>query len=155
MKNLLLIISCGLLSCTACKKTGTVATGLNTDYFVFGDAYGMCRGNCVHLFKYEDDKLFADSMDRLQNPLVFGSSPLNSEHAAKAKHLLNIFPPALKKDSSLTVGCPDCHDQGTYYIAYRSGGSIHQIRIDTDTAQQPEEIRDFVRELRTVLDTLK
>lgn len=153
MKNTLLFLA--LLLAFGCKKE-TKDAG-NFDYFIFGTAYGMCPTtvNCITLFKLEGENLYADDNTLItalldsQN-LPFQTTSLPADKVALAKTLQAQIPANLYNEPNGNVGCPDCYDQGLYYVQIKIGDTIHEWRIDRDV----EEYAAFCELIRTTKEQL-
>ena len=46
--------------------------------------------------------------------------------------------------TELVIGCPDCYDQGGYYIEVEENGIKRSWYIDTNKADVPEYLHDFL-----------
>ncbi|MFN0015129.1 MAG: hypothetical protein ACKVU2_11335 [Saprospiraceae bacterium] len=130
MKKMFVFLA--LFSALSCSKEADA----DFDYFIFGYAHGFCVGNCVTVFKLDDGKLFADddaSYTELATPAIpFQSTSLPSEKVALAKTLQAQIPAALYNEPDGNVGCPDCRDQGLFYVKIKTGGTVREWRIDRD-----------------------
>ena len=94
-------------------------------------------------------------MDRLIIPLKFKNETLPVDKFNLAKKLLDKFPQYLLFNPNKTFGCPDCADQGGYYIEIKEkNGEVKNWHIDTDTSKQPAEIRAYIEDLRMLLGQL-
>src|SRR5689334_12933254 len=72
------------LSLASCKHTVIVDPVFpENQYFIFGDYYGECGGDCVHLYKLEGGMLYKDRAMKYMN--MEGSS--NAEFVAVADSL--------------------------------------------------------------------
>ncbi len=140
------------LTVFGCKKE----TVENPDYFIFGHAYGFCAGNCVTVFKLEGDTLFADDDASYQTlgenqEIPFQSVSLPTEKVNLAKALQAQIPANLYHEPDGNVGCPDCRDQGLYYIKIKTGNTVREWRIDPDS----EQYSAFGDAIRETVDQLK
>lgn len=141
-----------LLAVLGCKKESATSP----DYFVFGYAYGFCAGNCVTVFKLEGDNLFADDDASYQTlgenqEIPFQAGSLSAEKVNLAKALRAQIPTGLYNEPDGNVGCPDCRDQGLYYIKIKTGNTVREWRIDPDS----QEYGAFGDTIRTTVDQLK
>ncbi len=150
MKKLaLLILALGLL--TTCKKAE-----LKGEYFVFGESYNMSIGDGVTLFLLKNGNLYPDNMDRYTNEeWTFKNDKLSKDKYKLAKQLLDELPNYFNDNPSATFGCPDCADQGAYYIKIGERNSIKTFYIDTKVSTQPVEIREFIVSMKSTLKQLK
>ena len=166
MKKLSLLLV-GIILLSACnKKTvdrppgycGVASLPLDsTGYFAFGSTYGMCPGNCATFFEIKNGKLYPDSMDRYTGTLYFKSNPLANDRLNLATNLLYNIPGDLRNYPDSTHGCPDCHDQGQYYIEYKANATapVQYWHIDTDTSVLPASVKWFTVYLGNMIDSLK
>lgn len=141
-----------MLLLAGCKKETTDDSG--EPYFIFGKAYGECGGNCATFFNIQGDKLYADDMQYYTGTFAFQSSALPNSKYETANVLRDSFPSYLASNPNKTFGCPDCHDQGGIYIKRCVNGQNQYWNIDTDTAEQPIEIRAYVQQVFAVIDSL-
>lgn len=131
-------LSCG-------KEQEVKVTENNTDYLIFGHFYGHCTGEaCVETFKLTKNKLFEDSNDEYSATEPFNFTELPSGKFEKVKELMDSFPVELLNEKEITLGCPDCHDQGGIFIQYSKNGSIKRWRIDQDKRDTPAYLHDFM-----------
>lgn len=121
--------------------------------FVFGSWYGFCLENCIHLYNLENGKLYPDDMDtRFQSEAIsFQKTPLDEKLAKKAEELYRLFPSYLRKNPDITIGCPDCHDQGVIYLALEENGKLIEWKIDPDINEYPSEIEAFMISIKELI----
>lgn len=141
-----------LAACDTDAFNGKLGSG---DYLVFGKYHGFCVGDCTVLYKLENDQLYADDLDHgIEQPIPFMPTPMDMAKHALAKHLLSAFPNALLNTDKRTFGCPDCSDQGGYYVELKLDGEINIWNIDTFDADQSQIIIDYKQAIQEVLDQL-
>lgn len=134
MKKLLFL---SLLLAFGCDRESAIDPN-SLDYFIFGVYFGECTGNCAQLFKLEGQNLYADdNVDYLISPggLKFQTQSLPSDKVALAEALLAQLPATLLAEEEKLIGCPDCRDQGGYYIKVKEGGDTQEWFIDPDEAK--------------------
>jgi len=121
--------------------------------FLFGSWYGFCIENCIHLYKLENGKLYPDDMStRFQsNDITFQKTPLGENLAKKAEELYRLFPSYLRKNPNMTIGCPDCYDQGVIYLAFEENGKLTEWKIDPDKNNYPPEIEAFMMAMKKLI----
>ncbi len=156
MKKLayLTLIGC-LFVLTACKKDK--ATEAETEYFIFGENYGLCGGDCAFLYKLEDGKLYADEVDRLfndTNTLTFADEPLAPASYTLGVALQESLPDQLVDNPEDTYGCPDCADQGLIYLEWKTGSNIYKRYLDNAEEELPDWLAEYVQDIKAVLDQL-
>ena len=128
----------------------------NIDYFAFGNAHGMCQGDCTNFFIIINGKIYPDDMDYyLGTSLKFKSDALPVGKYDLAKKLIDSFPTYLVDNPNKTFGCPDCIDQGGIHIEIKEKGLIKRWHFDTTISSLPSEIQDYVQEIAVVLEQLK
>jgi hypothetical protein len=138
-----------LLSLTTCKKTS-----LRGDYFIFGSGYSECSGNCVNYYLLKKGSLYADDMNWHMKKLKFRNDALPSDKVNLAEQLKEQIPSLLKSSTEDRFGCPNCLDQGGYYIELRENGETKKFFIDTDTTEIPKELRSFVVNIKSTMRQL-
>jgi hypothetical protein len=139
-------------------KSGCPLFDGKEDYLVFGTYRGFCAGDCVSLFKITTNELFADNMTgRFDKPLSFNASALSSDKYAIAAALCAKFPLESTNAIDVTLGCPDCHDQGVVYVELKRGSVIRTWKIDPDdnASGVPTEIRAYAKLISEITDKLK
>lgn len=152
MIRVLIVIGC--FASLGCNDSGGVIAKQRV--LVFGEAYGFCGGDCAHFYKLEDNKLYADVENRYSESLPdFSAVPLEEAKFNTAKSLLNNFPEYLLNNPNKTFGCPDCADQGGIHLYYKEKGEVMFWHIDTFEDNQPQEIRTYIMQVRTILDQLE
>lgn len=150
-----------------CKKGSTAVEepvlfcGVNilpldtSGYFSFGKYYSMCGGpNCATFYHLSNGAVYPDSMVHFVQPLVFSAAPLTGVNTwGIASTVLYSFPQEMRSHPDTTFGCPDCHDQGGYYIVYKANGAapVQYWSIDPDTAYLSNAMREYLGRVDTVL----
>ncbi|PZF74390.1 hypothetical protein [Taibaiella soli] len=126
-----------------------------TGYFSFGKYYGMCGGpNCARFYKISNGSVYPDNMVQFRKPLLFAGVPLSSPNAwVAASAVLYNFPQEMTNQPDTAVGCPDCHDQGAYYIEYKASSTapVKYWSVDPDTAYLSNAIRAYLSRIDTAL----
>lgn len=147
----LFVVAITIISCSK----GDEAISID-GYFIFGEAYGFCAGDCAHFYKIEGDKMFRDNIDRygVETP-TFSETPDSQSNYEIAEPLINSFPKYFLNHANQTFGCPDCTDQGGYHLFLQSGSEVQFWHIDTFSDNQPEEIRAYAAQLREILIQLR
>ena len=141
-----------LLFLSSCTKE----TLDNPDYFAFGNAFGMCQGNCANFFLIKDNSIYPDEMDYYSGTsLKFKSEVLPDEKYNLAKELIENFPDYLLKNPDKTFGCPDCADQGGIHIEIKEKGKIKRWHFDTVISNLPSGIQEYVQQILNVIEELK
>ena len=158
IKKLSLIIAGILLmSNSSCQKEGFSLKG-ETDYIIFGSSYGMCVGDCAITYLLKSDGLYK-SKDYLKtgNANTF-TEKLSAEKFQQLKNITASIPSELvnsNKDEE-TFGCPDCADQGGYYLELIRESKKNKIfRIDTNTDQLPDYVKKAAAEIKKAIDVAK
>lgn len=144
-------ILAALMLCAGCKKEKDEP---NIEYLTFGKANGLCWTECATFFKVEDNAVYADSMMNYTGTLQFQSDALANDKYLLAKPLQDNFPTYLTDNPNQTIGCPDCADQGGIYITRKVNGITSYWNIDTQTGAQPLEIRAYLQQMVSVIDSL-
>jgi hypothetical protein len=71
-----------------------------------------------------------------------------------AKQLIDQFPDQLIKNQEDTYGCPDCADQGGYYLELRTKKETRTWRIDTRDQDLPAFLLEFQELIEEVILSL-
>ena len=156
-KTSLIIAAIFLMSNSSCQKEGFSLKG-ETDYIIFGSSFGMCVGDCAITYLLKSDGLYK-SKDYLKtgNINTF-TEKLSNEKFQQLKNISSSIPSELvnyKKDTE-TFGCPDCADQGGYYLELIREGKKHKIfRIDTRTDPLPDYVKKAAEEIRKAIEMAK
>lgn len=154
MKNFLLFLV--LLPVLGCNKQEDTAPSPETfDYFIFGTAAGKCTGNCVTLYKLEGQNLYEDDNANYlmlsSQDFPFQTTSLSAEKVALAETLQAQIPANLFEEPDGNVGCPDCYDQGLFYVKIKAGDTVREWRID----RAVQEYTAYCDLISTTLDQLK
>lgn len=136
MKNI--FVAALLLLAVSCQKDEAPEVGKApvVDYFIFGNFYGECSGNCAVFYKYvpQSDQVFVDEMTYFSfeatEDIPFGTAPLSDNKSGIAQGLLEQITSKLPDVDNGTLGCPDCADQGGAYIAVKKDGELRYWIID-------------------------
>jgi hypothetical protein len=132
----------------ACNKTEPLVESRSFEYLIFGHFYGECSGEeCIELFRLDPQHLFEDELDQYpQRDKAYQGNfvELSSEKFNLVKDLKDYFPLALMVEDKSVFGCPDCADQGGLYLEYSSDSQSQYWIIDSNRAEIPNYLRDFV-----------
>ena len=136
---------------SSCRKS----TRFDPDYFVFGDSYNECEGDCAHYFMLSNGKLYEDAFDKKPKRLKFKRKSLSDDQREIANKLFVNFPEFLKNDTGSTFGAPDSRDQGELYIELKERGKKSvNWRIDWDESHVPNEIQEYVKQMKKDIQTI-
>jgi hypothetical protein len=151
MKKLMLLLLTVLVF-GACKESEEPLQ----DAFVFGRWSAFCTGNCIQIYKLENDKLYVDNLNSFREAatITYKPTPLSNQYVAKAKSLRDSFPQSLLENPFSVIGCPDCADQGGIYLAFDNREGTLYWQIDADETTWPEVIRPYLEELTEFIDQL-
>lgn len=158
-KPFLILLSIVIVFTLSCKKENSI-TPLDLssgDYFIFGKYAGFCSGNCARFFVIKDNNIYSDLNDYFYSAdsLKFNSSPMEVSKYNIAAPLLTDFPTYLNNHKNETFGCPDCTDGGAVYIILKQGGIISHWNVDNFIQNQPEEIKDYIARVHTIIADLQ
>jgi len=129
------------------------------DKLVFGTYYGRCTANCVNIYQVDNTSLQKDDSAKYGSAnwaYYFTSSrTLPPAKYALAKDLLHQVPLELLSKNRVTIGCPDCHDQGGIFIDIMSGPIFVKFKLDIeDTPDQSAAVVAFKQKLLAVVKQL-
>ena len=141
-------ICCLLLVVTIISCNNDDDVNLSEDtVLLFGQFYGFCGGpDCIQIFKLEENQLLEDSNDvyPTDTPYNGNYTALSTAKFDLVKDLIDDFPADLLNETATTLGCPDCADQGGYYIEYGKDGNTQHWKIDTDRSNVPQYLHNFM-----------
>lgn len=157
MKNLLfLLLAC--LPFLSCEKDCSCAPPPeSTEWFGFAVYYCECSGDCVTLYRIQDDQLYqGEASDCLMTTIDFPNPALSASKFEIAKPLLDALPDQLKNAPSETAfGIPDGGDWGGYRIFLQQNGVLKQWDVDTQTQNLPEWLKPYAAQIKATLEALQ
>jgi hypothetical protein len=136
----------------SCQKD-TIKSG----ELIFGDYHGECMGDdCVKIFKLTDDKLYQDTDGHYPSLEEYKGDfeKLSNTEFNKVKDLKSHLPTDLLSANNQTFGCPDCVDQGGYFVQYNNDGEINFWKIDKFKNDIPSYLHDFTDKLGEYIDLI-
>lgn len=133
----------------------SVSNLANADYFIFS-----FYGGFVHARTYilTHDTLYFDSTHYAQNnvdTLMRNAVVLSPAKFSMAQVIKYNTPLYLSQNPDSTYGCPNCHDQGGYYISYKDNNVVRSFYLDKDTSALPVALQSFAQWLGQTIDSLK
>jgi hypothetical protein len=102
--------------------------------------------------------LYADKLDRgYPDPQTeFQSQSLEAKSVNKAKELLKALPKELLAVDAENIGCPNCVDQGGFYVEIKiKGQELQYWRIDMFEQARPDYLKDFLKKTEVLVEELK
>lgn len=155
MKNAMLmaiILISSLSNCSSEEEDDLTGT---SEYLVFGVYHNFCIGDCWHLYKIENGELYADNFDHIKDgEIKFQSVPLDKSLYSEALTLVPI-PADVTASETETYGCPDCADQGGYYLEFIQEGTKRIVYFDTRYMDfENKEIVAYLDQMKAVLEIL-
>lgn len=163
--TLLLSATLLMLFVVACKKetvtNNTVDCALvsDSDYLEFGIAYGFCPSNCSYLYRLTNKAVFPDNIEHLDRnqTVTYSNTPLNDAKLATATEICKAFPTALLSEDKEIIGCPDCYDQGTVYVAIKRNGKLQKWFIDPSKQEPnvPDYLKTYVQKIKDAVEVLR
>ncbi|XOV91778.1 MAG: hypothetical protein ACFHWX_16390 [Bacteroidota bacterium] len=130
-----------------------------SNYLIFGRFAGFCTGeNCIRIFKLDSSQVSEDTLDKYPSRTDFYEGAfvkLNQSKFEIASTLFKNFPEEIFNEMDTVFGCPDCADQGGYYLEVKQG-ELHKFWIlDSNTGSIPEYLHIFIDELQGVLEQIE
>lgn len=149
MKSLFLVAFFLILGC------GDDGLSNSDEYLIFGKYHNFCVGDCWKLYKLQNGALYADEFDHISmSEIRFQSRPMPEEAYLEAKTLFDELPGEIVNSTEERYGCPDCADQGGYYLSFKQNGQARIVHLDTQTDGFTPEIVTFLVEVERVLNLL-
>lgn len=127
------------------------------DAFIFGKWNLLCENNCIQIYKLDKGKLYVDNLNSFrESPIItYKSTPLGENYALLAQNLRNTFPESYLFPRGLDfIACPNCAEEGGYYLAFENREGIIWWQIGTIPEIWPEEIKPFMQLLVETIDQL-
>ena len=131
----------------------------DTNTMLFGSFSGHCFGNCFTAFELDSTSVKSDdneghfTFDRYE---FQSSRTLNMNAFSDAKSIFNSFPDEFNNTDKERFGCPDCADQGGFFIIFQIDGQRKMVLLDTkDTDDQSTEILAFKERLYDFIQEYK
>ena len=127
------------------------------DYVVFGDFFGECIGEgCIEIFKIQDGRVFADTLDRYPSHLTLPHATAFVEIPDDSYDILartfSEIPADLFKEERIVIGQPDAGDWGGNYLEVSIDGDIRYWIIDKMEDNLPSYLRDFAKKLDVAIE---
>jgi len=160
MKKLILvfglIIAIFIIACEdQINKVQTESTA--SGYLVFGSFHGHCLPCKNTMYKVSRTELTFDEMEHFPGIEYQFSKDGNKENTDfnNSIQLLDLLPEAIMNAEKQVYGCPDCADQGGYYLEFMVNGEVKRVILDTsDTEDQSEEMVSFKNALSTIIQII-
>ena len=155
MKKALLAI---LVLCTiySCNKNSTEpAIPESPDYLVFGQFAGGMSAEASQLFRVDlstfEQDIVTDFFPRLDYDFE-AEITMSQADWNNARQLIDLLPQSLIETESNTYGCPDCADQGGYFLEFGNNDQSKKVLLDiNDTPDQTQDIVAFKNAMATLL----
>lgn len=154
LKRVLFLFGC--LIAFSCNKNDELnPSKLKGEYFVFGTtATGMCGGDCTTLYLLKDGKLYSDKVSNTSS-LSFNETPLPDNKYQVAKQALDSLPEFLLQNKNQVFGCPDCADQGGFFLRLNNNSAASTWQIDMYKQQNPIQLHVYHDLLKNLMNQLK
>lgn len=138
----------------SCKTPPTPATAV--EYFIYGEFHCHCIApQCAKLYKYTPGSVLTGKGAHCEmDDFTYEGESLPATDIAKAEALLAAVPAELYSSEETTFGCPDCADQGGYYISVKKDGEVKTWRIDTQDQSLPAFLLPFHQKLIETFEQL-
>jgi hypothetical protein len=149
----LLLLVCLNWSCT--KETSEPSA---TRSLIFGDFYGFCPTDCVHIYKLTTDSLLQDQNETYPRRDVFYDAkflPRPQADFVKVRAILDQVPAALLQNTNMVIGQPDASDGGGYYLEYKDADTHQFWIVDKFRTNVPSALHPFLDEVDVQLDYLR
>jgi hypothetical protein len=144
----ILVISLTFISCN--KESSDLDNLSQNDYLIFGHFHGFCHGErCNEIYQIKDTKVYEDTKDIYRSLNDFNFIALGVEKYDSIKELSNAIPVGLwNEENEKVFGCPDCYDQGGYFIQISKNGQVKSWIFDKNLKDDPTYMHDFLNLVR-------
>lgn len=156
-KSILVLISILLLINLSCQKDELNLKG-ETDYIIFGSEYRFCSDNCSIVYLLRSDGLYKSTEYLKTWKINSFNEKLDDTKFKQVMGLEGKIPLELlnEEEHEKTFGCPDCIDQGGYFLEIaRKGSPNKRFRIDTFTNVLPEYVKKIAAEIKASIEIAK
>jgi len=147
----------------SCEEDQLANRPISDAYLVFGTFAGLCQDDCVHyylldmqerrLYKLENQKY--PSVDNDLNLLNAERVQLPDEDFQVAKQLMDKLPKQIIDETDPTIGCPDCLDQGGFYLSFSESDVTYEFLLDTRGDAIPSYLQNYTEDLRNVISEIR
>jgi hypothetical protein len=157
-----LLLLLGLLACEEDEATTTEpetpqAQALKDTALIIGTYQGFCYppDSCVAVYKVSANQVYADTTHHYPyDSAGYQFMALAASQYQKVDHLKAAFPRQLLTDTTTELGCPDCRDQGGYYIALKAADYQKRWVIDKDRDAVSPYLHPFLRKVDSAVNQL-
>lgn len=154
-----LVIGLMAISLLSCTNDDDCCFELPQDRkLAFGTYFGFCLGECIHIYKIENEAVFQMATSErvnLTQELDFVTAALPGDAYETAKPLLENFPDELLAEEETTIGIPDAYDQGGIYLELTEAGVSTKWFLDSNVSALPEYLQAYAQQIKDVTEQLK
>ena len=124
--------------------------------FVYGWFAGECVGNCGTMYQVAEKEFIRDTVSFWKNDnrskllKLEAQQVLENNHKGNFSYLQLNIPLMMLLDPRNEFGCPDCHDQGGYYMQFTMLGITRHFQIEK--GHEPFYYQGLTKDLNTVID---
>ena len=124
--------------------------------FIYGWFAGECVGNCGTMYQVTEKHILRDTVSYWQSDNqnktfnIEAQQVLENDHEGSFSYLQLNIPLIMLFDPREQFGCPDCHDQGGYYLQFKILGITRHFKIDK--GHEPFYYSNLTKSLDTVID---
>lgn len=161
MKRVLFLIVAilSIVGCTPSEFENEVGIQLeNNDFLLFGVYAGDCVGDCVDIYRLTQIDLMRDTTNQypFNSGFFIGTyQMMPQQHFLAMQELLDVFPTMLLERENATIfGCPDCADQGGFYVEIKKNTIHKKFYLDTQIVSNPNFLQVFVDKLGKKINLL-
>lgn len=155
MKRAILLFSITFTLFLSCQEDDTPNIEITPEYLVFGQFPGGMDQSDVQMYKVTFSELEKDEMPNPFHGLEYrftAEEQLSQGDFSNARQLIDLIPRELIDTDQNTYGCPDCVDQGGYFVEFGDGENFKRLLIDyNNTEDQSEEVIAFKQVIQTIL----
>lgn len=122
-----------------------------------GTFFGLCfpKDSCVAIYKLSDGKVFRDTTHNYpRDTSNYQFVPLQQRQYQKVEQLKSAFPRRMMSDTTTELGCPDCRDQGGFYVALKADGYQQTWLIDKDLDAVSPYLHPFLEKVDKAVQQL-
>jgi hypothetical protein len=147
----------------SCLRVFAQPVAHKVEYLIVGSYAGECDGHCATMYKITNSALYIDTTDSYfkggggDRPIRFPDRPSPLNQFQLLVPLLRQIPERLFTTDTFVWGCPDCADQGGYYVEFKYDGKaarVFHIDILGEGGFVPKDLSSFTNQFMGAIKKL-
>ncbi len=154
-KTYTLLLIAGIILITGCNKNTEYNDNPPGNYIMTGYISGFCAVPCSYFYKAQNNQLKMSGAVRYYNDTTsFNNTGTTAEYNL-VQSIEALIPDTLYTLNNQSFGCPNCHDQGGYYLTVSKNNQLYKWQLDPDVVDSSNHfLSAFTLQLRNILTQL-